>query len=449
MPSDKKKFEQRKLIRFTQAFWDVLDNLRESDLVWAISEIESNPTIQNTLNIEEVDVSDTEFKFNVKIAGKYQPMKISRFIKNLLGSEYSDEDILEFSKEYNKKILSPGQLPSEYINVGEFNFDPKNVRETFLSLVQETYPHGHEEEVVMFLPKGLSKDSYGNYYKVIGKSDTVFTCHLDTASRTKSGVVLVSYEKDGEEIIITDQNSILGADDKAGVTILMYMMAHNIPGVYWFFIGEERGGIGSGKVAGDFESYDFMKGKKKVVSFDRRNYYSVITKQMGVECCSNEFAKSLCDELNKSGLSLGLDPTGVFTDSANFIDLVPECTNVSVGYFNEHTHDEMQNITYLEKLAKACISVDWDNLVIKRKIGFDDEVMKKHARLIREVKKSYFYNNSVIKGSDNKVIIELQVVDGSPDYLHRDLIKLETILKNHRLTPDIKFQGSSIKIEIE
>ena len=45
------------------------------------------------------------------------------------------------------------------------------------------------------------------------------------------------------------------------------------------------------------------------------------------------FGESLCKELNKSGMKLGLRSLGVFTDSANFIDVVPECTNISVGYF--------------------------------------------------------------------------------------------------------------------
>ena len=26
------------------------------------------------------------------------------------------------------------------------------------------------------------------------------------------------------------------------------------------------------------------------------------------------------------------DPTGIFTDTANFVDIIPECTNISCGY---------------------------------------------------------------------------------------------------------------------
>jgi hypothetical protein len=50
--------------------------------------------------------------------------------------------------------------------------------------------------------------------------------------------------------------------------------------------------------------------------------------------------------------------------SASFIDDIPECTNISVGYNFEHT--ETQNITYLDRLAKASVNVDWSSLPTAR-----------------------------------------------------------------------------------
>jgi hypothetical protein len=46
-------------------------------------------------------------------------------------------------------------------------------------------------------------------------------------------------------MISTDGTTTLGADD-TGVSVLIWMMKHNIPGLYYFFIGEEVGCIGSG-----------------------------------------------------------------------------------------------------------------------------------------------------------------------------------------------------------
>jgi hypothetical protein len=74
-------------------------------------------------------------------------------------------------------------------------------------------------------------------------------------------------------------------------------MKHNIPGLYYFFIGEEVGCIGSGLAAnyGDFKDYD------RIISFDRR--YRFCNHQSYARCCSDAFGDALCDELNKSGMS--------------------------------------------------------------------------------------------------------------------------------------------------
>lgn len=441
------------LIKFTDDFWQMLDKISTDDnIVWDIYSLDSNQDIENKMGITQVDISDEIGYFDIKVGSKPSKINVGVFIKQFFKEKFTQEQINKFTKDYNKvvgKISGKEINPENLIKPREFKYEPSNVRDTFISLVTETYPMGHEEEVVPFITPGLNKDKYGNYYKVIGNSDTAFTCHLDTASRTKSKVGLVAYEKDNQDFIMTDGTSILGADDKAGVAVIMYMIEKNIPGVYWFFYGEERGGIGSSKVANDYESYDFMKGIKKMVSFDRRNYYSVITSQMGVSCCSNEFAESLCKELNKSDLKLNLDPTGVFTDSANFTELIPECTNVSVGYFNEHTHDELQNITYLEKLAKACVSANWDKLVVKRKVGFDNEILKKYNGMIKQLKRVIFYNNDSVKGENGKLVIDLEISDPDVNHFYSDLTRLQQLFSTFKIDPDIKFYDDHIKIELD
>lgn len=438
------------MIKFTDDFWTALDKIKpNSQVVWSIWELDSNPSIKNKLGITEVDISDKEFYFNVKTTGgKPGKMKIGEFLRHFFGNKLSKDEISSFIHDYNKVVgaVTGRRNSDEIITPREFKFEPKNVKETFLSLVTETYPYGHEEELIPFLPQDLLKDTHGNYYKIIGKSDTAFTCHLDTASSRKSAVTLIEKKIKDDTYIQTDGTSILGADDKAGVAVMLYMMAHEVPGVYWFFLGEERGGIGSGKVSMDYDDYPFMRDIKKMVSFDRRNYYSVITEQMGVTCCSNEFAESLCEELNKHGMKLNLDPTGIFTDSANFIEQIPECTNISVGYFDEHTHQEIQNITYLEKLAKACASANWSKLVVKRKIGFDDDILRKYSRLIKGFKRSIFYNTDSISGFENKLVIDLEISDVDTEHFYKDLLTLNRLLDENKIEADIKFDEDHIKI---
>ena len=437
-----------KIVKFTDDFWVLLDKIDDKVSLY-LFEVGHNPEIDNRLDIERVDVSDTEYYFDVYYYnGKKGIIKIGEFIRAYCGNKFDRHDIYEFTRSYNRLISGYDEENLNFIEVPPFKYNPKDVRSTFISLVTETYPHGNEEEVFKFLPE-LSTDKYGNLYTVIGKSDVLFTSHLDTASRSKSKIRLVSKEKDGAEFICSDGSTILGADDKAGVSVMLYMMAHNIPGVYYFFLGEERGGIGSGKVADDFASFPFLQGMKKCVSFDRRNYYSIITDQGGTECCSAEFAESLCKELNKSGLNMNLDPTGVFTDSANFIDYIPECTNISVGYFNEHTHEEIQNITFLKKLAEACVKVDWSNLTIVKKIGFDQSVLNRWGDLIKDIKDTPYYNDITIKGYEGKILIQVHFDDESFKNCYDDLQYMETIFLMHRCNPDIKFDGDLMKILIK
>ncbi len=239
------------------------------------------------------------------------------------------------------------------------------IQDAFLKLTSRTYPYGFEEELVTemtksgLFPKDLQKDKHGNYFYKIGESRTVFASHFDTACKDSTGVVHVI---EGN-MIKTDGKSILGADDKAGVSVMLYMIKNNIPGLYYFFIGEEVGCVGS-KLASKYG--DFKGNYDRIISFDRRDVDSVITYQSSSRCCSDAFADNLAKELNKSGLKYKKDDTGVYTDSAEFTDIIPECTNLSVGYYREHTHNESQDIKHLEKLAEACLLVNWESLVTKR-----------------------------------------------------------------------------------
>lgn len=239
-----------------------------------------------------------------------------------------------------------------------------DIKETFLKLTSRTYPHGTEEELFSLLPQDLDIDQWGNLYKQVGQNPTtLFASHLDTAT---SALTQVNHVIEGD-IIKTDGKSILGADDKAGVTIMLNMIENKVPGLYYFFLGEEVGCIGSKKLATQLKEQK-IEGITKVISFDRRHTTSIITHQFGTRCCSDEFGSALAKALNdaESSFSYKNDPTGLYTDSAQFVKIYPECTNISVGYWSEHTFNESQNIAHLEKLAQACVKIDWESLPIKR-----------------------------------------------------------------------------------
>jgi len=417
--------------------------------------IEGDYLLDNHLNIDEVDVSKLDWNFDVKISGIVSNMKVGKFIKYILPDTFSDSEIFKFAQSYNNikngKPASKEASKVSYkkIEPSEFVYSPKDIRSTFISLTTMTYPHGHESEVLKFLPNDLIKDEFDNYYKIIGKSQTMFTSHLDTADRKQSKVTIYSTEKDGDEMFVTDGTSILGADDKAGVSIMLYMMAHNIPGIYYFFDGEERGGIGSNKVASVFESIEHLKGVKRCISFDRRNYYSVITQQLGRECCSDEFATQLAKELNKSGLKISLDPTGIYTDSASFIDEIAECTNISVGYFSEHTINETQNISFLQRLGKACLDVNWESLPTVKKVGFDEEVLRKYKGFISDFKAMILNVDARLTSEYGMAYIKVELDEPNIDVVHDDLVNLSLLLSKHKMDPDIYFDDQYMKIELK
>ena len=262
----------------------------------------------------------------------------------------------------------------------------KYIKDRFLKLTSRTYPHGTERELVDEMLKlgifpALEKDNWGNYFIKIGESRTVFASHLDTASKS---INYIKHRISKQQIITSDGTSILGADDKAGVSILLWLIENKIPGLYYFFVGEEVGCVGSGFLSASKK----LEGKfDRMISFDRRGTNSVITHQSCTRTCSDEFAKSLSTELNKvKNFNYKSDDTGVYTDSAEFINQIPECTNISVGYNKEHTNFESQDLYHLVKLADACLKVDWENLptvrdtkikenlLMGRSYGFEDDV---------------------------------------------------------------------------
>lgn len=272
-----------------------------------------------------------------------------------------------------------------------------NIKETFLTLTKRRYPMG-TEDLAMDLVKDMlpdvkfEKDEFDNYFTYIPKvdgsdSDTMFTSHLDTINSGPYGynngkkwnTTLRKYEFDVDakvddmsikhvmdgDFVKTDGETNLGADDKAGVAIMMNMISEKVPGLYYFFMGEESGCVGSSSLSRVFESKTEFPTMNKCISFDRKGYDSIITEQMGV-CASDEFAKELAKRYEEYGFWFKPDPTGVYTDSAEFTDVIPECSNISCGYFHEHTKSEKQDLEFLELLGIVSTQIDWETLPIVR-----------------------------------------------------------------------------------
>lgn len=241
------------------------------------------------------------------------------------------------------------------------------ITQTFLNLTEFTIPHGKESTLEKYLPSGVQKDSIGNYFIKIGNSETLFTTHLDTYCK--------EYEKVNHviegDIIKTDGTTILGGDNKLGCTILLYMIQQGIPGLYYFFLSEEpispKGGRwGSQEALKVYEP--LFKKYKRCIAFDRKQKGSLVTRQLGRNCCSTQFVTELETEFKKAGMDFKADHQAYYTDTATFLDTISECTNISAGGWNEHYKSEWVDLSYTKKVAEAACKMDWESLPVVREV---------------------------------------------------------------------------------
>ncbi len=285
-----------------------------------------------------------------------------------------------------------------------------NIKQTFLNLTEYTIPHGNEHLLEKYLPDNVKKDNFGNYFIIIGKSETLFTCHLDTYSKQ---VQKVNHIIEGD-IVKTDGKTILGGDNKTGVCILLYMIENNVPGTYYFFAGEEPtakdGGLYGSKNALKANP-KFFKNFKRAVCFDRKKTGSIVTRQMARFTCSQNFIDALILELDKQGLEFHSDITGYYTDTAVFLDTISEVTNLSSGVYGEHTLNEYVDLSYVEKMAEAAIKINWESLPAER-------IPKKESSKIEGGTKSIFKFSNYLKiRSDRKIFSQILNIMDDLNYL--------------------------------
>lgn len=416
----------------------------------------------NYYGFKILDSSNQPGKFRLTYSdNQTRLIDIEDFLQVFFNKRFSTHEIISFIHDYNLIIEYENQDDKEYTEIDispfrkdKFVYKPTDVLYTFTSLCYSTYPFGTESDILKFIPIPLIEDSYGNYYIKIGDSDTMFTSHFDSACSVQQNVKMFSYIENGDTFICSNGKTILSADDKSGVTVMLYMIANNVPGLYYFFIGEERGGIGSGMLVADFEKIKYLQGINKCISFDRRNYHSIITHQGWSRTASDEFAESLSEEFKKNGMDMKLDDGGMFTDSANFIKHISECTNISVGYFNEHTNKEIQNITFLENLCKACVNINWDNLVVSRNTNIVQDIMSRNFSMFEDYKRMMFFNHTRIYSTDDSMYLQAKLESETFDSNFEDLNDIKELFEKYDKDPWIFFRQDeygtvSVNVEIE
>lgn len=213
---------------------------------------------------------------------------------------------------------------------------------------------------------GVYPDKYGNRLLVNPGSKVMISTHTDTVHRM-GGRQKVSLQRHGIARLGAKEkeSNCLGADDTAGVYAALRMIEAGVPATFVFHRDEEIGGRGSSWLAEMHR--DWLQSFDICLALDRRGHADIITTQFGTECASDAFADSLSDALDMGHMA----EHGVFTDSANYTHLIPECSNLSIGYKNEHTREEVLDLEYLEEVTERLIQVDWGSIVVERFPGMD------------------------------------------------------------------------------
>jgi hypothetical protein len=145
---------------------------------------------------------------------------------------------------------------------------------------------------------------------------------------------------------------------------MVNMIRRGVPGHYVFHYAEECGGKGSQALATHEE--DWLGTFNYAIAFDRRGRGSIITDQWEGRTASDLFAESLSEQLARFGLPYRADRTGTFTDTANYATIIPECTNLSVGFQDEHRRSESLDCGHAMRLLDAICQIDQDALIVDR-----------------------------------------------------------------------------------
>jgi hypothetical protein len=232
-------------------------------------------------------------------------------------------------------------------------------------------PHGSDTEqrfcdrYIATIPN-VQKDDFGNYYVEVGSSpNTLFSAHTDTVDFTE-GFKKILLDPIVNELF-TDNGDCLGADDTTGVWIMKLMIEKGIKGMYVFHRGEEVGCLGSKWLAAN--KPDWLKNYDHAIAFDRAGDRDIVTSQNGSTCASQDFALDFAARLHTTGHIEGMpfsSAHGVYTDTAEYVHLIGECTNISVGYENQHCPDETQSVQTLKELVPALMVMNWDGITKER-----------------------------------------------------------------------------------
>lgn len=198
----------------------------------------------------------------------------------------------------------------------------------------------------------FKQDQVGNIWSIFHPGKPCFVAHCDTVMSNDLGYHSPLIIKDG--IVTRSGNYILGADDRAGVNIILNHK-HDINFV--FTVDEEIGCVGANILA---KNTDFVKDCDDITFFcelDRKGHNDCLGNVHGY--CNDELAEKVCDALGYK------DTYGIFTDIDEFAEIC-QGVNLSVGYYNPHSIDEylvLDEWEYINSMIPVINEIKVDKII--------------------------------------------------------------------------------------
>lgn len=222
-------------------------------------------------------------------------------------------------------------------------------------------PSGKEQGMIKFLCSyikqlpgyiSVSKDKFGNLYIVKGEAET-YPClvsHIDQVSHCKHSKDFKAVETRDIIFGYSPKNrrfENLGADDKNGVWVCLECLKKYDSIKIVFFREEETGCRGSSEAV-----MSFFDDVRFVIQPDRKGNSDLITSIGYSELCSEGFIEAIGPE--KWNYK---EESGLMTDVLALKEkgLGVSCINVSCGYYNPHSDEE---ITIKKDLLKCLLFVE-------------------------------------------------------------------------------------------
>jgi hypothetical protein len=178
------------------------------------------------------------------------------------------------------------------------------------------------------------KEYCGNLYSIRFQGLPVFVAHMDTVNDFDMKKQLVF---DKELQILSRQDGILGADDKAGVNLIL----NHIENVNFILtIDEEIGALGMQELVDKSKLLDDLIefNVSCAIELDRKGTNDILGDTHGY--CGKDLQVQL-----ENALPGYLGNVGVFTDIDYLCDIIAS-TNISVGYFNQHSKNEYLDVKH-------------------------------------------------------------------------------------------------------